>query len=323
MSSRTVKDGGQSAMKRRAVLAGAGLTALGGVGYVLTRQAPVDQASEASSASSAPASHGLSSSAPSATSPSPSSSSAPSVHQPGGKSLPSVESVVSEFKGRTPVYWGEHAPGVHSRFTPAPGSKQLALTFDACGGTALGYDAQLISLLRRERVKATLFINLRWATAHPDLLRQLASDPLFEIANHGHAHVPLSVTPRSAWGIPSTQSTEEIWHEIADNTLYLRQQGIKPAFMRPGTAFSDEIGAAIAARLGTPLVSYSVNGDGGATYPPAGVAAALSTAVSGDIVISHFNQPLSGTAAGYAAALPSLAAQGFTFVHLSEAITKA
>jgi peptidoglycan/xylan/chitin deacetylase (PgdA/CDA1 family) len=40
-------------------------------------------------------------------------------------------------------------------------------------------------------VPATLFVNARWIEANPRQFRQLAADPLFEIANHGTEHRPL------------------------------------------------------------------------------------------------------------------------------------
>jgi peptidoglycan/xylan/chitin deacetylase (PgdA/CDA1 family) len=237
--------------------------------------------------------------------------------------IPSQASIVAEFSGQKASYWGEHAPASISRFTPVGRARQVALTFDACGGHALDYDSELIETLRRHRVSATLFINLRWAQAHPKTVSELAADPLFEVANHGHRHVPLSVSPRFAWGIPSTEDVGEVWSEIAENTQYLRQIGLEPAFMRPGTAYADDISAQIAVRLGTPIVSYSLNADGGATFTSAEVDAALSGVQPGDIVIGHFNRPGSGTAAGFSAALPRLLKRGFFFVQLSDAVNSA
>ena len=74
----------------------------------------------------------------------------------------------------------------------------------------------------------------------------------------------------------------------------------------------------IAGDIGETVVNFDVNGDAGATFGPREVTAALCTAAPGSIVIGHLNQPHGGTAAGVAAALPRLAANGFRFVRLSE-----
>jgi hypothetical protein len=66
------------------------------------------------------------------------------------------------------------------------------------------------------------------------------------------------------------------------------------------------------------VVNFDVNGDAGATFGAHEVTAVLRTATPGSIVIGHLNQPSGGTAAGVAAALPRLTADGFRFVRLSE-----
>ncbi|MER6419937.1 polysaccharide deacetylase family protein [Streptomyces sp. NPDC001137] len=111
---------------------------------------------------------------------------------------------------------GFDGPGVVHRL-PA-GHRGTALTFDACGGRGgSGYDRALIDFLRRREIPATLFINSRWIDANPSVFRRLAAEPLFEIANHGTRHLPLSVTGRSAYGIPGTRDAAEVHEEIAGN----------------------------------------------------------------------------------------------------------
>ena len=68
-------------------------------------------------------------------------------------------------------------------------------------------------------------------------------------------------------------------------------------------------------------VNFTVNGDGGATYSAATVAAEVGRAAAGDIVISHFNRPAAGTAGGYARALPRLLDHGVSFGRLGDVLT--
>src|SRR5262249_45224881 len=120
--------------------------------------------------------------------PGPTPQAAPTVARPHG---------VARYGHLSPHYWGFGAPGV-LRHAPAAG-RVIALTFDACGGPGgSGYDQALIDFLRRHEVPATLFLNSRWIDANPAAFRLLAAEPLFEIANHGTRHRPLSVTGRSA-----------------------------------------------------------------------------------------------------------------------------
>ncbi|MGY2065549.1 polysaccharide deacetylase family protein [Blastococcus sp. SYSU DS0619] len=226
--------------------------------------------------------------------------------------------VVARHTGVVPVAFGLDVPGVVNRLPTR--DPVIALTFDACGGArGSGYDAALIEVLRTTRTPATLFLNQRWVLAHPDLAAELAADPLFELANHGTAHLPLSVTGASAYGIPGTAGPGEVFDEVSGNRETLTAvTGAAPRFFRSGTAHYDDVAVRIARDVGEMVVNFDVNGDAGATFGPHQVTAALQTASAGSIVIGHMNQPGGGTAAGVAAALPRLTADGFRFVWLSE-----
>ena len=71
--------------------------------------------------------------------------------------------------------------------------------------------------------------------------------------------------------------------------------GKAPRFFRAGTAYYDDVAAAITNSLGLVPVSFTVNGDGGATFPAPTVAGEVGKIAAGrgagHIVISHFNQP--------------------------------
>jgi peptidoglycan/xylan/chitin deacetylase (PgdA/CDA1 family) len=226
--------------------------------------------------------------------------------------------VVARYGHLKPHTWGLEAPGV-VRALPTT-RRVIALTFDACGGRGgSGYDRNLIDFLRQREVPATLFLNSRWTDANPAAFRQLAGEPLFEIANHGTRHRPLSVTGRSAYGIVGTRSAGEVYDEVAGNQAKLtRLLGVSPRFFRSGTAYCDDIAARIVTDLGERFVSFSLNGDGGATFTPEQVRRAVTAAASGSIVIGHMNHPERGTAAGIAAAVRYLLASGYGFVRLSD-----
>ncbi len=226
--------------------------------------------------------------------------------------------VVARFGHLRPHTWGFGGPEV-IRDLPAA-RRVIALTFDACGGpSGSRYDQALISFLRRHEVPATLFLNSRWIDANPAAFRRLAGEPLFEIANHGTRHLPLSVTGRFAYGIGGTRNAGQVYDEVARNQAKLtRLLGVPPRFFRTGTAYSDDVAAQIVSAMGDRLVTFSVNGDGGATFTPGEVRSTVAGAPGGSVVICHMNHPESGTAPGIAAAVPHLLASGYRFVRLSD-----
>ncbi|MER7688904.1 polysaccharide deacetylase family protein [Streptomyces sp. NPDC097610] len=244
----------------------------------------------------------------------------PSATAPTASRAVTRADIVARYGHAVPHTWGFDAPAVVHALPTA--RRVIALTFDACGGPGgSGYDRALIDFLRRREVPATLFINSRWIDANPAVFRRLAAEPLFEIANHGTRHRPLSVTGRSAYGIPGTRSAAEVYDEISGNqTKLTRLLGTQPRFFRSGTAYCDDVAARIVTALGERFVSFSVNGDGGATFTPEQVRTTVAAAPGGSIVICHMNHPQGGTARGITAAVPQLLATGHSFTRLSDAL---
>lgn len=223
------------------------------------------------------------------------------------------EQVAKTHAGRTGNYWGLKAPGVLTRLPPATAG--VVLTFDFCGGPGgNAADQALLAVLRRQQIPATLFLNSRWIAANQALTTDLAGDPLFELANHGTSHSPLSVSGRNAYGIPGTRNPGEVYDEIMINDARLTElTGRRPRFFRPGTAYLDEISVEIVRSLGLIPVGFSINGDGGATFPAATVTREISRAQSGDIIISHGNHPGGGTTPGLTHVLKVMKDRGQTF----------
>lgn len=231
---------------------------------------------------------------------------------------PSKAQLVAEFAGRRPTEWGLEVTGVVTR---SP-SQRTVITLDACGGPGgSGVDQELLATLRRLNIPATLFVNARWIHANRQLAAELGEDPLFELANHGWLHRPLSVTGGTAYGIPGTASVADAYDELTGCQDVLREAAGQPSrFFRAGTAYFDDVAAAMTRRLGMLPVNFSINADAGATMPPKAVASALSAAGPGDIVIAHFNKPGGGTAAGFRHALPRLRDGGIEFGRLGEVL---
>lgn len=215
-----------------------------------------------------------------------------------------------------PSEWGENVTGVKTKIDT--NEKEMALTFDACGGEfGNDVDYELISFLKEKQIPATLFVNLRWIIENETLFLELASNPLFQIENHGTEHSPLSVNGGAAWDIPGTESVEEVYDEIMLNHQTVKElTGKDMTLFRSGTAFYDEVAVEIASELGYTIVNFDILGDAGATYSSEQVKKALLTAQNGSIALMHMNQPQSGTAEGVKIAIPLLKELGFEFVLL-------
>ena len=228
--------------------------------------------------------------------------------------LPTRSEIIDEFAGHKPSTFGMFLPG-----TIRHGHRHVALTFDACGGPrGSHYDSKIITTLRKKRVPATLFLNSRWIEAHPHVAADLAQDPLFELGNHGWLHRPLTVAGQSAYGIKGSASVGDAYDEIMRGLHAVAElTGETPTWYRPGTAWADDIGIAIARRLGLKVVAFSINADYGATATKAEVVTNLKKARRTDITLAHFNQPHGKTAEGLAKELPKMIHAGRNFGTLS------
>jgi peptidoglycan/xylan/chitin deacetylase (PgdA/CDA1 family) len=272
-------------LTRRGFLVAAGLAAAGAAGVVAASTAP-------------PADAG------------------PVVARAPGR-LPTRAEIVDEFAGRRPRRFGMFLPGMVRH-----GKERVALTFDACGGPrGSGYDKSIIATLRKHDVPATLFLSSRWIEAHPHVAADLADDPLFELGNHGWLHRPLTVAGQSAYGIRGTSGPGEAYDEIVRGLHAVATlTGRTPRWYRPGTAWADDVGVALAQRLGLRVIAFSINADAGATASTKEVAANLKKARRTDITLGHLNQPHGRTAEGLAKALPRMIRAGRHFGTLSRVL---
>lgn len=208
----------------------------------------------------------------------------------------------------------------HQRLADAgtAAAPRVALTLDACGGA---FDADLLATLVRLRVPATVFVTRRWLRANPAGVAALRAEPaLFELQNHGTAHVPaLLGAGRQAYGIAGVGSAARLAAEVNGAAEAIVALGApRPAFFRGATAVYDAEALAALAALGVQVAGFSVNADAGATAPRAAIVARLRGLQPGDVVIAHMNRPAGATAEALAEALPALLARGVRFVPLSQ-----
>jgi peptidoglycan/xylan/chitin deacetylase (PgdA/CDA1 family) len=159
---------------------------------------------------------------------------------------------------------------------------RVALTFDACPATERGgFDLRIFQTLQEMKVPSTLFISGRWAQTHPDEVRTLAKEPLFEIGNHSHLH------PLMPAMSPIRQREELLWTQAVLFSL----TGKVPRYFRPPFGMCDDKVADTAAKLGLVTVQYDVPaGDSDGTVPKERLLSWLLEKIRpGSIVVLHMN----------------------------------
>jgi peptidoglycan/xylan/chitin deacetylase (PgdA/CDA1 family) len=187
----------------------------------------------------------------------------------------------------------------------------VAITFDACAtrSQVYGFDRKVFDLLKRERIPATIFVSGRWVEGHPDVMQELAADPLIEFGDHSYDH------PHMAH-LPVARVVEEIDQTEAALAKYGKHS---VAFRPPYGEWSSRL-IYVLQDLRLPTVTWDVvSGDPSAHTTIDGmVRNVVPKARAGSIIIFHIN----GRGWKTAEALPSIVRQlrerGFRFVPLSE-----
>jgi len=191
--------------------------------------------------------------------------------------------------------------------------KVVALTFDACQTLKpAGYAPEIIAILRRERVPATLFLGGRWMEWHADAARSLAKDPLFEIGTHSylHPHFPK---------LPETQMRVDLERTL---TVHQKLIGRHPTLFRPPYGEWSATSVRVAEAYGLTTILWDVEtGDPDPKCSAKEICREVFRQVKpGSIVIQHVN----GRGWHSPEALPNLIVglrkRGYRFVRVSDTI---
>jgi len=229
------------------------------------------------------------------------------------------EKVVAEYEHSQPGHWGEFVKGVDEDIVTR--QKYIAFTFDACGGPhGDGYDKELIDLLKKEKVPATIFFTGKWIDANFTTFLDLSKDTLFEIENHGLNHKPCSIDGESEYGIHGTADVADAFDEIEANARKIEAlTNHKPRFYRSATAFIDEACARMAGQLGITAISFQVLSGDAVPFTPITVIEenVIKNIKPGAIVIMHINHPEWNTYEAMLRIIPELRQRGYKFVRLN------
>ncbi|MFG2564800.1 polysaccharide deacetylase family protein [Streptomyces sp. NPDC048567] len=245
------------------------------------------------------------------------SSASPAVEKPARKPADTPPVMAPGPGGLTPV------------FTRGPQrvAKVVALSFDADMTADEGPRAaagehfdnpELIALLRRLKVPATVFMTGRWAEEYPDQARSIGTDPLFEIGNHSYSHYAFT-TP--CYGLP-TVGKGAVRKEVQRAFGAIRATGarnIVPYFRFPGGCYDDDTLRALGPEKVTAVQWDVVSGDAFATDADAVAEQVLDGVRSGSLVVMHCTRSAAPvTAEAVRQVVPELRKRGYRFVRVSE-----
>lgn len=215
------------------------------------------------------------------------------------------------------------------------GDKTIALTLDLCEqrGEIAGYDGAIFDILRRERVKATLFAGGKWMRSHAERAKQLITDPLFEIANHSETHRNLRRLARNDMMDEITapdRDFQTLRAEIASaQCAPVDSEGLNEP-QPPFNLFRFPFGACDGRSLdavndaGYLAIQWSLSsGDPDPHQGPKAITNAILKRVTpGDIIILHANGRGWHTAEAMTSLISQLKRRGFTFATVTELIQR-
>jgi polysaccharide deacetylase family sporulation protein PdaB len=189
----------------------------------------------------------------------------------------------------------------------ATSQREIALTFDISWGTVM--PPKVVGILRRERVPATFFLSGPWVAAHPELVREIAAVPYFEIESHGQAHVNFS-----GLGPAGVAANVE-----RANAAIAAVTGRRPTMIRPPNGDYSRASLRATAALGMRTIIW---GTDSLDWMNPGVSTIVRRVVRGahpgDIVLLHASDTCRQTDLALPEILARLRAGGYRFVTLSQ-----
>lgn len=211
--------------------------------------------------------------------------------------------------------------------------KRVALTFDAemtdgmkyallSGKTKSSYDKRIVDTLKQTDTKATLFLTGMWIELYPNIAKELAANPLFEIGSHSYTD---SSFDGYCFGLKQLTEDQERGSIRKTQTLLKTVAGIDNHLFRfPGGCSSQE-DIKIVNEFNLSPIRWDVSGgDGFNNNPKLIEQRAIDGVQNGSIIVLHLNG--SPNAPMTAEALPiiisSLKNRGYEFVKVSELLNR-
>lgn len=219
----------------------------------------------------------------------------------------------------------KNTSGLNGDFGP-----RVALTFDADmtpkmkkdlidGRVKSFYDRRIVRTLRDAHASATIFMTGMWAEIYPDIVADLAHDPLFEIANHSYDHAAFS---EPCYGLSALKDVAAKREEVRKTQEILTGlTGYVPKYFRFPGGCATKADRDLVNEMGLRVVDWDVvSGDSYLRDASAIARQTLLHVSDGSIVVMHFHG--GPTAPKTGDALPEivrvLKERGYRLVTLSE-----
>jgi peptidoglycan/xylan/chitin deacetylase (PgdA/CDA1 family) len=196
---------------------------------------------------------------------------------------------------------------------PEKAGPRVALTFDACSTLDRSfYDERVMRVLRETKTPATLFISGRWAETHQSIVKDLANDDLFEIANHSYTHPHMLEMP------VERQEHELLWTQ----QILLTLTGKLPRFFRPPYGEMNQPLVDLAATVGLRTVEFDFpSGDPDKNITKERMIKwVIAKARPGSIVVMHMNRHGWHTGEALPDIIAGLRKRGFTLSRVGDLV---
>ena len=234
----------------------------------------------------------------------------PTLPQLQGNRLPYAPSSL-QFKDPPPLQAAAVGVVLHGRRD----KKLVALTFDACATRRPSrYDERITSILLETNTPSTLFLGGKWMEEESEATKNLAGNPLFELANHSFLHPHLT-------GMSDDRIRQELaWTQKVMYSLTGRQPTL---FRAPYGEYDDRV-VRIAASMGLTTIQFDLaSGDPDSTISKERLIDYVSSmAKSGSIIVMHINRGGWHTAEALPEIISRLRKRGFTFVTVGELLSQ-
>jgi peptidoglycan/xylan/chitin deacetylase (PgdA/CDA1 family) len=214
-------------------------------------------------------------------------------------------------------------------FHGATSSAKLALTFDAdmtpsmkarmaTNSAITWYNEKVVEVLRSTRTPATLFLTGMWIETHPEVSKQLATDPLFELGNHSYSH-PYFAKP--CFGLKPMAEDQRSNEITKTQTLLKNLTGHDNLYFRfPGGCYTAK-DLTLVKSMGLVAIQWNSQGPDSFNTDTGKIINNLKRLTkSGAIIVLHLhggkNAP--NTADAITSYIPWAKSQGYEFVKLTD-----
>lgn len=206
--------------------------------------------------------------------------------------------------------------------------KVVALTFDAdmtpkmkqdlaLGKVTSWYAEEVITILEKNQVPATLFLTGMWSEMYPEAVMAFAKSPLFELGNHTYDHGAFH-TPCYGLGEVADKKAEITKTQQVIESL----TGITPKYFRFPGGCSTESDVKLVSELGLQVVGWDdISGDAYIRDAAAPIITqTLKNAKNGSIIVFHLNggRTAPQTVNVLQAIIDGLRERGFSFVKVGD-----